>query len=169
MIASGIPAGEVMIQGCARGSRRAVRVHGGTVREALDSIVGADSKYRWELNDGVVDLLPVEGLPSLLAVRIETFDSKDATDITSAGTFLFALPEIQDAAAKLGLTHNVSGTGLGYVLPGQTQPQEALKIRLQSVTVVNTLNSIVRAGQHGIWIYRELHCGTTNLFDLNFR
>jgi hypothetical protein len=168
MLASGVPGGQAKTEGCARLPEVEVRFSGTTLREALDSIVVSDPRYGWEVKDGVVDLLPVAAVPALLGIRISAFDSKDAKDIASAGTFLFALPEIRDGAAKLGLAKNGSGTGLYAIVPGSPPPHKPLDVHLRGVTVLDALNAIVRANRRGVWVYRETGCPTPSLFDISF-
>jgi hypothetical protein len=168
MLRSGAPGGEVLTQGCAEPSKSAVRPQeGSTLRGILDDIVTADPDYRWELEDGVVNLTPVKGVPDLLTLRIGAFDTGDATDVRTAETFLFALPEVRQREAELGFDRAILGSGLSSGVPGAPPPPK-LNVRLQDVTLLGALNALVRANTHGLWIYREIHCKSTNHFDINF-
>jgi hypothetical protein len=170
MLASGTPGGDVTAGGaCGEEPETMTRLRGTTLREALESITRADPHYHWSVSDGVVDLLPGGVPPALLRVRITYFDSGPATDIVSAGTFLFALPEVRAAAARLGLTRSAtSGSGLSSLLPGAHAPRKRLDLRLRDVTVLDALNAIVRVNKGGVWMYSETRCKGLHLFDLNF-
>jgi hypothetical protein len=109
MASTGIPAGETLEEGCTFKQGPTVHPKGRTLAEILDSFAGAGSAYRWEVSDGVIDLLPSKGLPDLLQVRIEEF-RWEAEEVASAPVFLFALPEVQQAAAALRLAQGVSGS-----------------------------------------------------------
>ena len=64
-------------------------------REALDTIVEADPRYRWQLVDEVVNLLPADGEPALLNTRISKFRVTDVTSALDALSQLLALPEVK--------------------------------------------------------------------------
>ena len=167
ILRSGAAGGAVITQGCAEPSDNIVRFQGSTLREVLDDIVTADPDYGWEVKDGVVNLMPAKGVPDLLTLRIGAFDTGDATSITSAKTFLFALPEVRKRAEELGFDQGVTGTGPYAVVPGAPPPPK-LNVRLQDATLLEALNALVRAHRHGLWIYYETHCKSTNHFDISF-
>ena len=168
ILGSGAAGGAVITQGCAEPSNSVVRPQGTTLREVLNEIVTTDPDYGWEVKDGVVNLLPAKGVPDLLTLRIDAFDSGDATSVTTATTFLFALPEVRKRAAELGFDQAIYGSGPYAVPPGAPPARKLLYVRLQDVTLLEALNALVRAHKHGLWIYREIHCKSTNHFDINF-
>jgi hypothetical protein len=167
ILGSGTAGGAVILRGCAEPSDSAVRLHGTTLGEVLDEIVTADPDYGWEVKDGVVNLIPVKGVPDLLTLRIGAFDSGDATSVRTAETFLFALPEVRERAEELGFDQAIYGSGLSAIVPGAPPPPK-LDVRLQDVTLLEALNGLVRAHKHGLWIYYETHCKSTHHFDFNF-
>ena len=168
ILGSGTAGGAVITQGCAEPSDSVVRPQGGTLREVLDDIVTADPDYRWEVKDGVVNLVPVKGVPDLLTLRISVFDSGDATDVRTAETFLFALPEVRQREAELGFDRAILGSGLSSGVPGAAPPPGLLNVRLEDVTLLEALNALVRAHRHGVWLYYETHCKSNNHFSINF-
>jgi hypothetical protein len=112
MLSSGAPGGEALTEGCAEPSDSAVRPQNvGTLRDVLEDIVTADPEYRWEVKDGVVNLIPSQRVPDLLTLRISAFDTGDATSVTTAKTFLFGLPEVRKRAAELGFDQAIYGSG----------------------------------------------------------
>jgi hypothetical protein len=167
ILGSGTAGGAVITQGCAEPSDSVVRFQGSTLREVLDDIVTADPDYGWEVKNGVVNLIPAKGVPDLLTLRISAFDSGDATSVRTAETFLFALPEVRKRAEELGFDQAASGSGPYAIVPGAPPPPR-LDVRLQDVTLLEALNALVRAHKHGLWIYYETHCKSTNHFDINF-
>jgi hypothetical protein len=168
MLLSGVPGGQVAQGGCNPESEPLVRLKAsGTLKQQLASFSGPGSLLRWEVRDGVVDLLPAKGLPPLLLTRISTYDSQKAADIVTARTFLLDSPKIQDAASRLGLRQNVVVSGLGAASPRPAPPPKPLGLRLQNATLIDVLNALVRINKHGVWIYHQTHCGTTGTFDVN--
>jgi hypothetical protein len=167
MLRSAAPGGEALTQGCGEPSGSAVRPSpASTLRKLLDEIIAADPDYRWEVDQGVVNLTPVRGVPDLLTLRIGEFDSGDAVDVTTAKTMLFALPEVRKRAEELGFDQAVFGSGPYGAPPPGTPPPPKLNVRLQDVTLFEALNALVRAHGHGLWIYHEIHCGSTNHFEV---
>jgi hypothetical protein len=167
ILGSGAAGGEMLIQGCAEPSAVVRPQEGSPLREILEDIVTADPNYVWEVKDGVVNLLPAKGVPDLLTLRISSFDTGDAGSVTTAKTFLFALPEVRKRAAELGFDQAVSGSGPYGVVPGAPPPPK-VNIHLQDVTLLEALNALVRAHKHGVWIYREIDCKSIKHFDVSF-
>jgi hypothetical protein len=165
---SGVPGGVAFMEGCSDQPLPVVHPHGTTLRDVLDSITSGDSDYVWRLHKGVVTLEPSQGVPALLRIHLKTYDSRNFTDAVSAVTFLSSSPEVIRAATKLGLAHNVSGSALGSMAQGSTPPQKPLGIRLQDVPLMEALNVIARTNKHGVWRYRETHCGSVHQFDISF-
>jgi hypothetical protein len=164
---AGVPGGAAYFEGCANQPLRTVQPTGSTLREVLNSITHADPEYVWSFNSGVLNLEPSRGIPALLAMRLTNYDSESVTDAASAVTLLSSSPEVTGAANKLGLTQNVSGSALSG-LPREPQPpKKPLDIHLKNVTLLDALNAIVRAQKMGVWMYRETHCGSVSLYDVN--
>ena len=165
---SGVPGGVAFVETCADEPKPIVHPHGTTLRQVLDSIITADSHYVWRIRKGVVNLEPVKGVPALLETHLKTYDSAELADAVSAVTVLSSSPDVLRAGARLGLTHNALGPGLGGVTPGSPPPQNPLGIRLHDVTLLDTLNTIARENKHGVWTYRETQCGSVHQFNISF-
>ena len=168
LMLSGVPEGVAFVQGCSDQPEPIVHPHGTTLREVLDSITAGDSRYVWKMKGAVPNLEPSRGVPALLRIHLKFYDSRDLTDAASAVTFLSSSPEVTRAAAKIGLAHNVSGSALSGLAQGPPPPKKPLGIRLQNVTLLEALNAIARANKHGVWRYRETHCGSVHQFDVSF-
>jgi hypothetical protein len=165
---SNVPGGAALVEGCADEPKPVVHPQGATLRQVLDGLISGDSRYIWRIRKGVVNLEPVKGLPALLQVHFKRYDSGDLTDAISAVSLLSSLPELAHAAAKHGLTQNVMGPGLGGVVPSPPSPKKPIGVRLHDVTVLDVLNSIAPANEHGVWTYRETHCGSVHQFNISF-
>jgi hypothetical protein len=168
LLVSGVPGGVAFMEGCPDQQVPIVHPRGTTLREVLNSITAGDSAYAWRMREGVVNLEPSTGLPALLTTHLNTYYSQNVTDAVSAVTFLSSSPEVTRAATKLGLAQNVLGPGLGSMAQGPPSPKQPLGIRLHDVTLVDALDAIARANKHGVWTYRETHCGSIHQFNLSF-
>ena len=165
---SGVPGGIAFVEGCADEPKPVVHPHGTTLRQVLDSIISADSQYVWRVRKGVVNLEPVKGVPALLTTHLKTYDSGELTDAVSAVTVLSSSPDVVQAGARLGLTHNALGPGLGGMAPGSPPLKEPLGVRLHNVMLLDALNTIARANKHGVWPNRETLCGPVHEFNISF-
>lgn len=165
---SGVPGGVAFLERCSDQPELVVHPHGTTLREVLDSITSGDPHYAWRMHTGVVNLEPVGGPPALLKMHLETYDSGKLTDAVSAVTVLSSSPEVVRAGARLGLTHNALGPGLGGMPQGTPPQKKPLGIRLHDVTLLDALNTIARANKHGVWTYRETECGSVHQFNIGF-
>jgi hypothetical protein len=165
---SGVPGGVAFVEACSDQPEPTVHTHGANLRQVLDSITSGDPRYEWRMTGGVINLEPLQGSPALLEIHLKTYDSRGLTDAISAVTFLSSSPEVVRAAAKLGLIHNALGPGLGGIPQGPPPPKKPLGIRLQNVTLLDALNTIARVNKHGVWTYRETHCGSVHQFNVSF-
>lgn len=165
-IAAGVPGGAAFVEGCTNQPLRKVRPEGSTLGEVLRSIIHSDPRYVWTVNAGVANLEPSRGIPALLTTRLESYNSGAATDAASAITFLSSSGEVVRAAKELGLAHNVSGSALGGISEEAQPPKKPLNIHVQDVTLLQALNAIVRANKHGVWMYRETHCGSIRQYNI---
>ncbi len=171
-VSFGVPGGVAWEKACSPSSLPPLYATGNTLDESLNSIVKADARYRWIRRDGVVNLIPKRGIPLFLRTRIRRFDSKGATNGTSAASSLLRLPEVRKAELALRIDTRLNHIPLG-LMPGPTpgkqpsKPRE-LNIHLRNTTLFGALNSIVRAEGHGVWLYREWHCNGRHGFDISF-
>jgi hypothetical protein len=127
------------------GSTVSIQIVDGTVRQVLDQIVKADPRYRWEVREGVINLLPNERNDSLLDVTIVhfNFQDMDAEDVPAA---ILALPEVQ---AHLSAMRIVASKGVMYEGPVRKLP--VFSITLSNVTVKEILNEILRRRYSNFW------------------
>lgn len=148
-----IPAGFVPADfGDAR-DRRDFTPAGMSVRDLLDSIVAADPRYKWGVEDGVVNLLPAAGSPPLLDVRLAEFKSKG--HVNKLFRDLEENPEVRRRAAELGFhTGQPSGDGNGFIISLWAN-QPVHEIHCRDCTVLEALNEIARRVRGCSWAYRE--------------
>jgi len=168
LMISQVSGGVAFVEGCPDQPLPTVRAHGATLREVLDSITSEDPHYEWKTNAGVIYLEPRPAAPSLLKAHFKTYDSGDAFDGASAVSFLVSSAEVSREAGKLGLAHVPSGSGLGGIAPGPQTPKKKLGVHLHDVTLLEVLNAISRANNHGVWVYREIDCRSVHEFDISF-
>jgi len=158
---TGVPGGFAEIAVCSDVPKGYLRLsQGTTVREAMDSLVAANPSYQWDLENGVVNLVPRARVP-LLDTKIVKFD-KGATDREVPLFFqdLLRLREVQDRAAALGLKPGLGQGGPGSVeehpVPKQPVP---IHISVRNLSLRDAFNEVVRkSGKGMIWMYYETNC-----------
>jgi len=130
-----------------------------TIREAMNALVSANPSYKWELQNGVVILMPRTGVP-LLDTKIGKFQMDASERETSAVVQkMLGAPEVRLHAAQLDLK-----LGLGQGGPGiyEEHPVPKAPARFQSdwdnFSLLDGLNRIVRTSPKAVWIYRETDC-----------
>jgi hypothetical protein len=123
------------------------------LRRVLDTMIEADPRYRWQAEDGIINLLPADGEPALLGTRISKFRVKDITSALEALSKLLALPEVKKGMEDLHLKPGIAP--ISYWSSPNPKP---FSVRCEGVTLKQALNSIARAQGRIVWDYLELHC-----------
>jgi len=159
-------AGGVAVSDCNE-STHSFRPRDSSLRGILDSIVAVDPRYTWDVENGTINVLPVNGLPPFLVTRISTFDISQAESPNEALAKLLALPELQKAQLNLGPRAVQGGA---YVFCPECPPKETKKISvsLKDATVRECLNAIASAHGNAVWRFRQSECGGRKSFSLDF-
>lgn len=123
-----------------------------TVRQALDLIVTDDRKYRWDSNDRVANLLPVDGIPEVLKITVPHFEIKPDDSVVAAGARLFQTSEVKQALAHDRL---IRRRGLELIIGG-APPKIGHRIQMENATVMEILNAIAASSKYpAVWQYTE--------------
>lgn len=147
-----VPGGLVRIFNCQEDTiKHSWKAQGSTLGQVLDAIVAADSRYRWEVSDGVVNLLPASEEPPLLRARINEFHVESTASSLDALLQLLKLPEVMEAMSNLHLKP-------GLMLVSYWSTPRQFSVRSDDVTLRQALNAIARANGRDIWGYIETHC-----------
>jgi hypothetical protein len=171
LVDASVPGGVVTVGGCGAEPEQTVRATGPTLGDVLRTIVKADLRYRWNIEDGVVNLVPSKGLPAMMAMRINEFDSEDATSVLDAGGRIFHLPAVLQAETGLKLTQSPGHqflTAINLHPSDNEPPPKPLSVHFRDLTLREGLNALVRASGKAVWQYREWHCKGINGFDTHF-
>ncbi len=135
------------------------------LQEMLDRIVGLAPDYHWEIQDEVVNFLPIQDEPPLLKVRVNSFTLKDAPSVDVALNKLYSLPQVKKAVNDLQLTYGV------VIISRLSTPNAAppkYTIECNDVTVREVLNAIARAHGRAVWEYKERRCNGKTVLTIQF-
>ncbi len=165
LIAARVPGGIVWKRNCGNVEVKGQRVPSrSSLRAALNRIVQADPQYAWYLENGAINLLPTNGEPNLLKVRIREFRIEKVPNVNLALERLLALPEVTKTAAELRLNQGLKLGGLSS--PGRDHV--TLRVHRKNVTLREALNAIARAHGHAVWQYSEWLCDGKTEFSIEF-
>lgn len=166
-----IPGGIVTISNCDEEPKHLLTQRSTSLRGALDSIASLDSLNRWQLEDGVVNLLPIHPEPPLLNLRILSFHTKNATTLFDALGQLLKLRVVRKRMAELNVSEIKTEPGLADLKrPGSKSDEEDQELRVQckNATLREALNAIVRAHGYAVWAYSERHCDGRSEVRIDF-
>ncbi|PYS22096.1 MAG: hypothetical protein DMF72_15010 [Acidobacteria bacterium] len=125
-----------------------VKVHTKTVRELLDALVKADSRYLWTTVNQSVDVFPATGTDPLLQVRLPRFRA-EGVDRNEAVDVLLNSPEIQPELTRALLRRREVMS-----LPADApRVLSRFSLDVSYVTVREILNQIVAASHSSFWSF----------------
>jgi hypothetical protein len=143
-----IPAGIALPPDDAGNTRFNFHPTGLSVRNILDSIVAADSRYGWSIENGVINLLPKADSLPLLDVRLSEFKQEEVP-VKVMLEALEKMPEVRLRATALGFTEPERG----FIQIGLVDTRK-FTVKCQNCTVREALNAIARQSGR-VWMYRE--------------
>jgi hypothetical protein len=118
-------------------------LRGMTVREAMDTLVRADPRYRWVESDGVIVMRP-----------IEAWDNRDHFLNRSVSEFAFSNEDIAGALAAV-----MTAIGPSRFTAGPPHLGRPFSVKLGATSIYEALNAIVKA--HGEVAFLRRPDGTT--------
>jgi hypothetical protein len=155
------PGGMVTIVGCHETTlKKDWKAQGQPLAQILNNLVAADRNYRWEVQDGAIDLLPTSGEPMLLQTYISAFNINTNSSLEALAQ-LMKKPEVKDAMTNLRLVQGLT------ILTYPFSPTE-FSLRFKGGTFRQALNAIAVAKGTDIWEYRETHCAERNEVTIRF-
>jgi|SRR6185503_172414 len=155
-----VPGGAVMIVGCQEDLKRQWNPQGEPLGQVLNEMTAVDKSYRWEVQDGALNLLPTAGEPPLLQTRVGEFkiDTKSSLEALNQ---LKIMAEVQQAMVGLRLQEGLT------IITYSPRPTP-FSIRFKGGTLRQALNAIAVAYGTDVWDYREIRCGERNEVIMRF-
>lgn len=162
-----IPIGLETAAGGTTGVQINLRVQNGTVGDLLDAITSQDSRYKWSLVDGVINVFPIsdrdESLRALLETRVRKFVIKEATSKYALKREIMSTPEVKAT---------LESRRRGYVLEAffngdEVEVSVGAPIPLSNTTLAGILNTIIKTRHSRYWI-ANLNEDRKDEFILNF-
>ncbi len=158
--------------GCSHPPEKVLSLPAGIKFEnAVARIANLGPKSKWSVQDGVADFL-LDGVVSpLLQVQIESFTWDKATPFRVVLGRVRQLPEVIEAASKLGLREAPYGGGASAICVRggcgeKAQPESVIETE-KNVPLLTLLNRVAQAHNGAVWDYSEFHCDKGTLFSLS--
>jgi len=148
------PGGVVTMIGCQDAVKRSWKPQGQPLGMVLNELVGVDRSYRWEVQDGAINLLPTSGEPLLLQTHIGESNLRTKSSLDALNQLMMR-SEIKEAMINL---HLKGGLAIIMYSPSATE----FSVSFKGGTLRQALNAIAIAKDSDIWDYRERHCAERN-------
>lgn len=155
-----LPGGAAMVVGCQEELKRHWNPQGESLGQVLNEMTAVDKRYRWEVQDGAINLLPTAHEPPLLETRLGEFKI-DSTSSLEALNQLKTRPEVQQAMQDIGLQ---DGIAIITYSPRATP----FSVRFKGGTLRQALNAIAVAHGTDVWDYQETRCGERKELIIRF-
>lgn len=155
-----VSGGAVMIVGCQEELKRQWNPQGEPLGQLLNEMTAIDKSYRWEVQDGAVNLLPTAGEPLLLQTHVGEFKI-DTASSWEALNQVKTTPEVQQAMVGFRLRDGIT------IFTYSPRPTP-FSIRFKGGTLRQALNAIAVAHGSNVWDYREIRCGERNEVIIRF-
>lgn len=124
----------------------------GTIKEVLDSIVKQEPLYRWELVDGVVNVVPTRDrdpfIEAFLNTPVDRFDPGKWTSIFQVREAIGHIPEVR---RMLEANRKTFYTGGVYVKRPSIYAKKDVDLSISRTTVRGLLNRIIGESEHNFW------------------
>lgn len=156
-----VPGGVASIAGCQPDEvKKKWKMEGKTLGEILNELTSFDSRYRWEIHDGTINLLPTSGEPVLLQTQIGVFEVKTDSSFD-------ALEKLKKRREVADAMNNLHFTG-GLTIVMHLSNSKEFSLDFKGGTLREALNAIALGKGADIWSYQETHCGDRNEVSIKF-
>jgi hypothetical protein len=135
-----------------RENPRHIHLEPGTLKNILDSLVAQEPRYKWELKDGAINIIPLVGRDTLLA---QFLDTKVAQFVPPSGTTdkfkirdaVLALPEVR----QLLKANDLSVRQYDYAYRRSIYSNDDVHLAMTNTDVRGLLNHIAKETEHKVW------------------
>ncbi len=127
------------------------------LEQVFDQIVGQMENYKWEINDGVVNIFPIKGrderFEKLLGLNIQRFTFEKGQTVRDITTNILALPEFKRFLKENKFFFTGFRQGFNFVIKAQYGRAINVEMDFSNLTFRDLLNKITRIKKGG-WILK---------------
>jgi hypothetical protein len=138
------------------------------ISDAMDNVIATDGHHKWQLfANGVVMVIPKDGIPALLLTKISRVHISNRKNLTLAVDELLRTDEIKlEVAGKKAF---VKGPEPGFQkLQKPTSQAVEEPIDLTDVSLIEALNVLASGQMNSVWFYNERDCAGRKIIQLDF-
>lgn len=136
----------------------------GKLKDVFNQIVKQMENYKWELDDGVVNILPIKGrderFEKLLGLHIERFTFEKGKTVEDITTRIMLLPEFRRFVKESNLDFNGIRTGVNFVIKAKYGRKINESMNFSNLTFRELLNKITKIKRGG-WILKWRYVSKT--------
>jgi hypothetical protein len=145
-----------------------VELENATLEDVLNEIVGQERGYRWEMRDGVINIIPITSrddfLEKLLNTPIRRFDQPKKLGKFQIRDAIVELPEVVALLKANGMTASHYGYPYHY---SSIYRNEKVDLSISGTDVRGVLNKVIRETEHNMWMVSRSGKNLSSL-DISF-
>lgn len=142
-------------------------VENATLQDVLGEIIQQEPEYRWELRDGVINIIPVRArdafVEKFLSTSIRQFTMPKVIGKFKIRDAIVALPEVVALLKANGIT----ASHYGYYYRPSIYTNENIDLSISNTDVRGVLNKVARDSEHNMWMVSRSGDNRTSL-DVGF-
>jgi hypothetical protein len=135
-----------------------LNIRNGKLSKVLDKIVSQMINYRWEISDGVINIIPIRGrderFNDLLETKIDKFDLEKGKTVNDITLSIVKLREFRGWLRKNKLHFNLAHTGSSILLNAQYGRKLDESMSFSNLSFRELLNEITKIKKGG-WILKQ--------------
>lgn len=137
------------------------------LEDVLNEIVGQERGYKWEVRDGVINIIPItsrdEFVEKLLNTPIPRFDQPKKLGKFQIRDAIMELPEVVALLKANGIT----ASHYGYFYNRTARSNEIVDLSTSGTDLRGVLNKVIRETEHNMWMISRSGKNLSSL-DLSF-
>lgn len=144
-----------------------IELENATLDNVLNEIVGQETGYKWELRDGVINVIPITSrddfVEKLLNTEVRQFDQP-----TKLGKFQIrdAIVELPEVVALLK-ANGIKASHYGYSYNPSLNADKGIDLSISGTDVRGVLNKVIRETEHNMWMVSRSGKNLSSL-DISF-
>jgi hypothetical protein len=123
-----------------------------TLENVLNEIVAQETSYKWELRDGVINVIPINSrddfVEKLLNTEIRQFEPPKTLGKFQIRDAIVELPEV----VALLKANGIKASHYGYSYNPSLKIDKRIDLSISGTDVRGVLNKVIRETEHNMWM-----------------
>jgi hypothetical protein len=138
-----------------------------SLENVLNEIIAQETGYKWELRDGVINIIPITSrddfVEKLLNTEIRQFDQPKKLGKFQIRDAIVELPEV----VALLKANRITASHYGYLYNPTRKTDEKIDLSVSGTDVRGVLNKVIRETEHNMWMVSRSRENLSSL-DISF-